>query len=78
MVFYLKEAHVMVQSDHTTLWKFVYLVTKNDKVNNWSQEMHAITPHIEFEHIKGKNNVLVVILSWLRHLGLHDYNDQEQ
>ena len=35
----------------------MYSVTKNDKVNNWSQEMHTKTPHIEFGHIKGKNNV---------------------
>ena len=56
----------------------MYSVTKNDKVNNWSQEMHAITPHIESEHIKGKNNVLVDSLSRLRHFGVHDYNDPEE
>ena len=54
----------------------MYSVTKNDKVNNWSQETHAITPHIEFEHIKGKNNVLTDSLSRLRCLGQHD-NDPE-
>ena len=58
--------------------KFVYSVTKNDKVNNWSQKMHTITPHIEFEHIKGKNNVLADSLSKLRHLGLQDDNDPEE
>ena len=56
----------------------MYSVTKNDKVNNWSQEMHAITPHIEFEHIKRKNNVLSDSLSILRCLGLHDDNDPEE
>ena len=45
MVFYLKEAHVMVQSDHAPIWKFVSSVMKNGKVNSWSQEMHAVTPH---------------------------------
>ena len=50
---------------------------KHDKVTNWSQEMHAITPHVEFEHIKGKNNVLVDSLSRLGCLGLHDDNDPE-
>ena len=54
MVFYLKEGHVMVRSDHATLQKVLYSLMKNDKENNWSQKMHAITPHIEFEHIKGK------------------------
>ena len=58
MVFYLKEAHIMVRIDHALLQKFVYSLMKNDKVNNWSQEMHAITPHIELDYIKGKGNVL--------------------
>ena len=40
--------------------------------------MHAITPHIECEHIKGKDNALVDSLSRLRHLGLHDDNDLEE
>ena len=48
---------------------------KNNKVNSWSQEIHAITPHIEFKHIKGKENILADSLSRLRHLGLHDDND---
>ena len=40
--------------------------------------MHAKTNHIEFKHIKGKDNVLVDSLSGLRHLGLHDDNDPEK
>ena len=39
--------------------------------------MHAITPHFEFKHIKGKENSLVDSLSRLRYLGLHDDNDPE-
>ena len=39
--------------------------------------MHAITPHFEFKHIKGKN-VLAESLSRLRCLGLHDDNDPEE
>ena len=62
----------------TPLWKFVYSVLKNDKVNNWSQEMHAITPHIEFKHIKGKENGLADSLSRLRCLGLHNDNDPKE
>ena len=59
------------------LWKIVNSITKNDKVNNWSQEIHAITPQIEFEYIKGKENILVDSLSRLRCLGLHAVNDPE-
>ena len=49
-----------------------------EKVNNWPQEMHAITPHIVFEHIKGKNNVLADSLWWLRCLGLQVDNGSEE
>ena len=48
MVFYLKDANVKIRCDHTPLHEFVYSVTKNDKVNNWSHKMHAITPYIDF------------------------------
>ena len=34
-------------------------------------------PHIEFQNIKGKENILVDSLSRLRHLGLHEDNDPE-
>ena len=51
-----------------------------DKVNSWSQEIYSITPHIDFEHIKGKGkeNVLADNLSRLRCLGLHEDNDPEE
>ena len=78
MVFYLKEAHLMVRCDHAPLQKCVYSVTKNDILNNWSQEIHSITPHIEVKHIKGKENTLVDSLSRLSHLGLHEGNDPEE
>ena len=66
MVFNLKEAPIIVRCDHVPLRKFIYSVTKNDKVNNWSTEIHSITPHTDFEHIKGKENVLVYSLLRLR------------
>ena len=50
-------------------------MTKNDKVNNG---LHSITPHIEFKHIKEKENVLADILSRLGHLGLHEDSDPEE
>ena len=68
----------MVRCDHAPLWKFVYSVTKTDKENNWSQKIHAIIPHIESKHIKGKENILANSLSRLRWLGLHDDNDLEK
>ena len=67
----------MLQSDHGPSGNYV-LSNKNDKVNNWSQEMHDITPHTEFGYIKGKNNLLADSLSGLRHLGLQDDNDPER
>ena len=77
-VFYLREAHIMVRCYCDHLWKFVYSGNKNDKVNNWSQEIHSITPHNEFKHIKGKENVLTDSLSRLWCLGLCDDNDPEE
>ena len=43
IVFYLKDPHVKIGCDHVSLCKFMYLVTKNDKVNNWSHKIHAST-----------------------------------
>ena len=47
MVFYLKEAHVMVWSNCSSS-KICVLSNKNDKVNNWPQEIHAMMAHIKF------------------------------
>ena len=51
----------------------MHSVTKDDKVNNWSQEILSITPYIKFEHIKGKENLLT-----LKTLGLYENNDPEK
>ena len=77
MVFYLKEANVMVRCNHALLQKFIYSVIKNDKLNNGSHEIQSITPHIDFKHIKGKENMLVDSLSRLRCLCLHEDNHSE-
>ena len=71
MVFYLKDAHVKIRCEHAVLCKFIYSVTKNDKVNNWSQEIHSITPYINFKHIKGKENVWADSLLRLKYLDLY-------
>ena len=51
---------------------------KNNKVNNWSQEIHAVTPYISFEHIKGKKNTLAYSLLWLKTHGLYELNEPEK
>ena len=56
----------------------MYSVTKNDKVNNWSQEINAITPCTGFEHIKGKDNVLADSLSRLKTSSLYEANDPKE
>ena len=52
--------------------------TKNDNINNWSQEIHAMTPHIEFDHIKGKDNILADSSSTLKTLGSYETNTPEK
>ena len=73
MVSYLKGANVKIRCDHSPLHKFVYSLTKNDKVNNWSQGMHVITQCIDFEHIKVRDNILAEI-SRLKTLSLYEAN----
>ena len=63
--------HVMILCDHSPISKFVYSVMKNDKVYNWSQEIHTIMPDTEMELIKGKENILADSLSRLKTLGLY-------
>ena len=78
MVFYLKDDHVRIRCDHTPLHTFMYSITKNDEMNNWSQEIHAKTPYINLEQIKGKENVLADNLSKLKHVGLYEENYPEK
>ena len=77
MVFDMKDTHVKIRCNHTLLHKFIYSVTMKDKMNNWSQEIHSITPHINFKHIKEKN-ISVNSLSRLKCLGLFNYNYPEK
>ena len=56
----------------------IYTVTKNNKVNDWSQELHAIIPHIDFEHIKGRDTILADSLSRLKTLHLCKANDPKE
>ena len=59
----------------TQIYLFSY---KNDKVNNWSQGIHTITPYRDFDHIKGKENELADSLSNLRTLGLCEANEPKK
>ena len=43
---------------------------KNVLTQNWAFEIFSISPHITFQHIKGKDNILADHLSHLQCLGL--------
>ena len=61
--FYLTDAQILLRSDHKPLEKFLHKNTLNSKVNNWAMELEAF--NIEFDYIKGSNNVLVDTMSRL-------------
>ena len=61
--FYLIQADVLLKSDHLPLKRFLHKNTLNSKVNNWAMELESFS--IQFEHIKGQNNVLADTLSYL-------------
>ena len=72
MSFYLKDSHVINHSDHKPLQKFIYAITANDQVNEWSFQIHAICRLINFEYIKGASNVLSDSLSRLSYHELYE------
>ena len=61
--FYLEQADVLLKSDHLPLKRFLHKNTLNSKINNWAMELESF--NIQFEHIKGQNNVLADTLSHL-------------
>ena len=61
--FYLTDAQILLRSDHKPLEKFLLKNTLNSKVNNWAMELEAF--NIQFDYIKGSNNILVDTLSHL-------------
>ena len=60
---YLIQADVLLKSDHLPLKRFLHKNTLNSKVNNWVMELESF--NIQFEHIKGENNILADTLSHL-------------
>ena len=61
--FYFTDAQILLRSDHKPLEKFLLKNTLNSKVNNWAMELEAFS--IQFDYIKGSNNILVDTLSRL-------------
>ena len=61
--FYLTYAQILLRSDHKPLAKFLLKNTLNSKVNNWAMELEAF--NIQFDYIKGSNNILADTLSHL-------------
>ena len=61
--FYLTDAQILLRSDHKPLEKFLLKNMLNSKVNNWAMELEAF--NIQFDYIKGSNNILADTLSCL-------------
>ena len=61
--FYLTDAQILLRSDHKPLEKFLLKNTLYSKVNNWAMELKAF--NIQFDYIKGSNNILADTLSRL-------------
>ena len=61
--FYLTDAQILLRSDHKPLENFLLKNTLNSKVNNWAIELEAF--NIQFDYIKGSNNILADTLSRL-------------
>ena len=61
--FYLTDAQILLRSDHKPLEKFLLKNTLNSKINNWAMELEAF--NIQFDYIKGSNNILADTLSRL-------------
>ena len=59
--FYLTDAQILLRRDHKPLEKF--LLKNMLKGNNWAMELEAF--NIQFDYIKGSNNILADTLSHL-------------
>ena len=59
----MTDAQILLRSDHKPLGKFLQKNTLNSKVNNWTMELEAF--NIQFDYIKGSNNILADTLSHL-------------
>ena len=71
--YYLEGAKTILRCNHVPLCKFLSGKTMNNKVNNWGSELSNF--QIEFQHIRGKHNIMADALSCVKRLGL--YTPQE-
>ena len=72
MVFYLRDAQVLIKNDHAPLRKFIYANTTNNMLTTWAQDLVAITPYIDFEHLKGSQNILSDAISRIKRFSLYN------
>ena len=63
LLFYLTDSQILLRSDHKSLEKFLFKNMLNSKVNKWAMELEAF--NIQFDYIKGSNNIVVDTLSHL-------------
>ena len=73
--YYLEGAKTILRCDHVPLCKFLSGKTMNNKVNNWGSELSNF--QIEFQHIRGKCNVMADALSHVKRLGLYTPQEPE-
>ena len=81
MFIHLKNADLLVCSDHKSLLKIFRGNTDNDKCNTWGLEATAIPRRVKVQHIIGIPNVLADSVSRLRAVGLYhdlDFKDHQQ
>ena len=78
MAFYLLMQRWSSDQIMTPLQKLIKNKTKNVLTQNWALEIFSISPHITFQHIKGKDNIIAESLSHLQCLGLYGKSPPEK
>ena len=78
MSFYLTDSEVIIHSDHKPLQKFIYVLTANNRVNDWAFQIHAICRTVHFQFIQGTSNTLSNSLSRLSYYDLYESSKPEK
>ena len=73
--FYLTGADCTVYCDHKLLTPFFTTGMSSHVLDHWALELQQF--HMKYEHIQGKNNVVVDVISRLRIYGLYHGNNSE-
>ena len=76
IAFCLHGVEVVIRLDHAPLQKLIKNKTTNVLTQNWVLELFSISPHITFQYIKGKDNILADSVSHLQQLGLYERRPQ--